>query len=307
VKLSLRPVKPAAVDKVRTSQPKLLPQARVTGTMPWVIAIMVMLMAIAVAGGLALRNMTRSAAGEVSGGITVQLVEPRPEVRDAQARKVATLLGAMPDVSDVEIVPQGEIEALVEPWLGASVGEAEVPVPGLVDARLDRPATPQRVAAIGQALRQAAPSARVDAQANWLKPVFGAIRSLQWLAIVLVILLSFATASAVLLATRTALGANRETIEVVHLLGGTDGQIASIFQRSTAISAAEGGALGLAAAAIVVILIGNRFAVLGSGIASGGSLAWTDWVIVALVPVAATVLATVTARLTVLRTLARLL
>ena len=93
----------------------------------------------------------------------------------------------------------------------------------------------------------------------------------------------------------------------MHLLGGTDRQIASIFQRSTAISAAEGGALGLAAAAIVVILIGNRFAVLGSGVASGGALSWVDWAIVALVPVAGTVLATLTARITVLRTLARLL
>lgn len=289
------------------TQAELLPQARMAGPIPWVIAIMVMLMVIAVAGGLALRNVARSAANELSGGITVQLVEARPEVRSAQAQRAVQILGALPGVSHVVQVPQAQVDALVEPWLGGDIDEADVPVPAMVDARLDGTTTPERMAAIRNALRAQIPSARVDAQSSWLAPVFGAIASLQWLALALVLLLGLATASAVLLATRTALGSNRETIEIVHLLGGTDQQIARIFQRSTAFAAAEGGVAGLAAAIIVVVLIGRRFAGLGSGMATGGTLGWLDWLVVAAVPLLGIALATTTARWTVLRALERML
>jgi cell division transport system permease protein len=77
-----------------------------------------------------------------------------------------------------------------------------------------------------------APAARVDAQAGWLTPVFSAIHALQWLAGGLIALLALATVAAVLLASRNALGNHRDTIEIVHMLGGTDNQIARIFQRA---------------------------------------------------------------------------
>ncbi len=289
------------------AQAELLPQARMSGPIPWVIAIMVMLMVIAVGGGLALRNVAMVATAELAGGITVQVVEARPEVRDAQAQKVAAILRGIPGVSAVTPVPQAEVDALVEPWLGSGIDGGDIPVPAMVDARVAGSLNSARLEAIRSALRAAVPTARVDAQSSWLGPVFGAISSLLWLALALVLLLGVATAAAVLLATRTALGSNRETIEIIHLLGGTDQQIARIFQRSTAVAAAEGGVAGLAAAVVVIVLIGRRFAGLGSGMASSGALGWTDWLVVALVPIAGLVLAMITARWTVLRALERML
>ena len=289
------------------AQAELLPQARMSGPIPWVIAIMVMLMVIAVGGGLALRNVAQVATAELAGGITVQVVEARPEVRDAQAQKVAAILRRVPGVSAVAPVPQAEVDALVEPWLGSAIEGGDIPVPAMVDARVAGTLTGARLEAIRALLHNAVPTARVDAQSSWLGPVFGAISSLLWLALVLVLLLGVATAAAVLLATRTALGSNRETIEIIHLLGGTDQQIARIFQRSTAIAAAEGGVAGLAAAVVVIVLIGRRFAGLGSGMANNGALGWSDWLIVALVPIAGLALAMITARWTVLRALERML
>ncbi|MEO5598556.1 MAG: cell division protein [Novosphingobium sp.] len=289
------------------SRAELVPLARLSGPIPWVIAIMVALTVIASAGGLALRNVASAAASELSDGITVQIVEARPEVRDTAAKAAVALLKGQPGVTRIKAVPQADVDALIEPWLGEGADEAAVPVPALIDARLTGKITPQRLSALRDALRARVPSARVDAQSSWLKPVFGAISSLQWLALALVVLMALATGSAVLLATRTALGSNRETIEVVHLLGGTDAQIARIFQRAIATDAASGGATGFVAAAIVIILLGRRFAGLGAGLVSGGTLGWTDWALLALVPLAGTLLATMTARFTVLRALARML
>ncbi|MBC2667205.1 cell division protein [Novosphingobium flavum] len=308
---------PQAASRLPRRSAEIVPQARMSGPIPWVIAIMVALMVVAAAGGLALRNTGKAAARELSGGITVQIVEARPAERDRQARAALALLQRAQGVTEPRIVPQAELDALVEPWLGEAVDEQAqgggqgdslgVPVPALIDARLAGSLAPARLAALQEQLRRTAPSARVDDQAIWLRPVFGAAQSLQWLAVALIVLLSGATGAAVLLAARTALGNNRETIEIVHLLGGTDAQIAAIFQRSIAFDAIGGGVVGFGAAFVVIALLGRSFAQLQAGIVTGSALGWMDWALLALVPAVAAVVATITARWTVMRALRRML
>ena len=270
--------------------------------------------AIAAAAGLALHNTAEAAAAELAGGVTVQIVEASPEKRLAQAKAAVRRLGARADVASVRLVPQEEIDTLIEPWLGSAVAEdgadggaGAIPVPALIDVRLVGAVTPERVEDIQQAIAGVAPAGRVDAQSSWLKPVFNAIASLQWLAVALVVLLATALAAAALLAARTALGTNRDTIEIVHLLGGTDAQIARVFQRSIGVDAAGGGVVGLALAAVVILFLGRRFAGLGAGMVDGGALGLSDWLLLALIPLIAVLLAMVTARLTVLRSLAKML
>lgn len=292
----------------RSRRTEIVPQARMSGPIPWVMAIMVALMVIAAAGGLALRNTGWAAASELSGGITVQIIEARPAERARQAAAAVALLARSEGVGDVRLIPQAELDALIEPWLGDGVAataeeDAGVPVPALIDARLSGPLAPARLARLQAALRQEVPGARVDAQSTWLRPVFGAVRSLQWLALALIVLLSCATAAAVLLAARTALGNNRETIEVVHLLGGTDAQIARIFQRSIAMDALGGSIVGILAAFVVIALLGHSFSALQAGIVTGAALGWADWVLLGLIPLASIALAAVTARWTVMRAL----
>lgn len=285
----------------------LVQQGRLSGPMPWVIAIMVALTVIAAAAGLALSNTASNAADALSGGATVQVVEANPAERDRQAREAARVLQATPGVLEVHIVSQDEIQRLIEPWLGARIGDEQIPVPALVDLRLRDPISGEKLGQMRHKVRQVAPAARVDAQSTWLKPVFSAIDSLRLLAIALVGLLGCALAAAVLLAVRTALGTNRETIEIVHLLGGTDSQIARIFQRSIGFDAAGGGALGLGMGLFVVLLLGQRLEGLGAGLVSTGSLGLLDWVLLALVPIGGVVLAVVTARITVMRALKKML
>jgi cell division transport system permease protein len=204
------------------------------------------------------------------------------------------------------VVPRAELDALLDPWLGGA-GEEAVPVPALIDVELRGPASGSRLSALRRALAPVAPAARVDAQSSWLQPVFAAISSLQWLAIALVVLLALTSAAAVWLAARSALGGNRGTIEIVHLLGGSDAQIARIFQRSVGIDAAAGGAVGLGLGALAVAVLGRQFAALGSGMVAGGGLATIDWLLIAAIPLAGVVIAVLTARFTVLSALRRML
>lgn len=291
-----------------TGRSELIPQTRLSGPMPWVIAIMVALTVIAVAAGLSFNNTARAASDELAGGVTVQVINANPVERERQAVAAVGRLRKVPGVIDANMVSQLEVERLIEPWLGTrGPGDEAIPVPALVDARLRDPLDGETLGALRRAVRDVAPDARVDAQSSWLQPVFSAIDSLQWLSFSLVGLLAFATSAVVLLAVRTALGANRDTIEIVHLLGGTDAQIARIFQRSIGLDAAGGGALGLALGLVVVLFLGQRLAELGAGLVSSGALGWADWMLLALVPAAFVLLAMLTARITVMRALKTML
>ena len=288
---------------------RLVPHARLAGPMPWVIAIMIALTVIAAGAGLALRNLSDNARAEIAGGLTVQIVEGAPAERERQAEVAVALLSNREEVAEVRRVPDRELDALLEPWLGQQ-GVAEedaIPVPALIDVRLTGPVTARRLEDLRASLTASVPAARLDAQARWLEPVFDAVASLQWLAAGLIVLLAATSAAAVWLAARSALGSNRETIEIIHLLGGTDGQIARIFQRSIGLDAVLGGIAGLSLGATAILLLGRQFAGLGSGMVAGGGLGTVDWGLLVAIPVTGVILAVLTARMTVLFALRRML
>ncbi len=286
---------------------QLVPQARLGGPMPWVIAIMVTLVVIAAAGGLAISNIADGARAELAGGATVQVVEANGPAREEQAVAAQAMLETDPAIAGVRRVPDEELDALLAPWLGVGTGSETVPIPALLDVRLTDAASADVLNDVQARLAQVAPAARIDAQASWLAPVFDALQSLKYLAGALVLLLALTSVAAVWLAARSALGSHRGTIEVIHMLGGTDQQIARIFERSIGFDATLGGAVGLTLGLAAMLLIGGEFAALNSGMMAGGALGWLDWVVIAMVPLAAVALAMVTARLTVLFALARML
>lgn len=286
---------------------QMLPAMRMGGPMPWVIAIMVALTVLAAGGALALANFAAQTRAGLEGGLTVQIVEADPAVRAMQVDAAAAVLGRTPGVAEVRVVPEAELASLVEPWLGETAASDAIALPALIDVRVEGAADASLLARLRDELARVAPAARLDRQADWLGPVFDTIRALRWLALMLIVLLTLASAAAVWLAARNALDANRETIEIVHHLGGNDAQIAGIFQRSVLTDAAMGGVVGLVFGAVALALLGARFAALQSGMVESGSLSALDWLLIALVPVAMTVVALFTARRTVMVRLGRML
>ena len=65
---------------------RLLTEGRLSGPMPWVIAIMMFLTVLAAAGGLALNHAASNVTGSIAQRITVQIVEANPDIRESYAR-----------------------------------------------------------------------------------------------------------------------------------------------------------------------------------------------------------------------------
>lgn len=288
------------VAPINTKQAaRLLPQTRFGGPIPWVIAILIALVVIAAAGGLALRNLADNARADLSEAVTVQIIEASAVTRTERAQAAAAALTSQPLVTSVRVVPEEELEALLEPWLGASASSGDVPIPALIDVELNRSAGAEEVAQLQAALDKAVPGTKIDAQSTWLRPVYDALAALQWLSLALITLVAFATAAAVWLAARSAFANHRETVEIIHLLGGTDAQITRIFQRSVMLDAAFGSLVGLVLGVAAIWLLGQQFSALDSGMVGGAQLAWHDWLVVAAIPVGGVVLAMFTGRFTI--------
>ena len=279
---------------------KLLPGAHLTGPVPWVLAIMVMLSVVATAGALAMFNTVSSVRSNLDGGALVQIVDADAEQLAAKVRRAETLLRRDPAVASFARVPQSDIAALLEPWLGAGAGSEALPLPALIEVTLHEDADDQDYARIQAALEQRVSGGRIDAQAQWLAPVTTTLSTLGWMAAGLVVLLALVSCAAVWLAARNTLAANRDTVEIVHLLGGDDRQIARIFQRSVLLDAVAGSAAGLIAGIALIALLAGKFAALDSGMVASGSLSLADWLVIALVPLFAVAIAGYTARMTVL-------
>ena len=107
------------VRKFGAAERGLLPEGRVAGPMPWVIAIMMFLTVLAAAAGLGLGGAASRLDEQIGSRVTIQVVEANPDIRRAQAAAAAAAVRNLPGVTNVRPVPDSEVQALLEPWLGA--------------------------------------------------------------------------------------------------------------------------------------------------------------------------------------------
>ncbi len=286
---------PGAADR------RLLDESRRTRAMTWIMAIMLFLTVLAGALGLGMFAATAQLDRALAGRLTLQLVEPNPAQRDAQAAAIVRAVSALPGVTRAKEADRAHLAELLRPWLGDAGLDPELPMPVMIDVEMQG----KNVDAVERAARAIAPGVRVDRHAQWLSPVRGFMRTMSWLALGLVLLIASATAAVVLLAARAGLDTHRDTIDVLHMLGSTDIQIARLFQRRIAFDTLMGGLIGAGAAMALVWFLQTRMDRVGSEMLSGAALAERDWFLLLLLPLSFALLATVAARVSVLRALGR--
>ncbi|MFL6852633.1 MAG: cell division protein FtsX [Sphingomicrobium sp.] len=273
---------------------RMIPPSGVRGPVPILIAIMTFVMVVVGASGLALANTASVVKSGVEHRYSIQISDG--VARAAAAMSVAK---AQAGVSRVQQVPPEDLRRTLERWLGPAGREADLPLPAIIDIDLTQGADAAR---IGQAIEQAVPGARFIAHRHSLEPLLKALRGLTLLALGLVLLIALASAAAVVLAARGALDTHRGTIEVMHGIGATDDQVARLFVRQIAIDALMGGVVGAAIAGLIIALILG-----GAGtatmLAGTPPIGWDDAVLLAALPIAVALLATLVARSALLRAL----
>lgn len=288
----------------RAAQRRWLPAGR-RGPMPWIIAIIMFLTLLAGAAGLGLAHALLQMRAQLAGGYTVQVVEADASRRSDQVARVASYLKGEPAVRNVVVIPEEKLAEQLKPWIGQHARADELPIPALIDLAVKPETERAEMDRISDRIAAIAPSARIDAHGHYLAPVEHLMRTLMWLAAGLVALMLMATGAVVTLAARSAHETHRGTIDIMHLLGATDIQIARLFQRRIALDALFGGVLGTLAAVLVLALLGRNLMAAGSELLAMVALPWRAGMALLAIPVFGILVAAVTARVTVKRALER--
>jgi cell division transport system permease protein len=215
-------------------------------SLPLIVAAMAFLAALAAGGAAAATALARHWQEGAAAVLTVQVPEPgAPAADEAQTTRrdrALALLRADPGIAEARALTEGELADLLRPWLGADAERMALPLPAVIAVRL-APDTPD-TAALAARLRAAAPGTLVESHGVWTHRLAGLAHSAQALTAFVLALVAAVAAAVTAIATRGALAARRETVEILHGLGATDGTLARRFAGRALRLAGLGGLVG---------------------------------------------------------------
>ena len=276
-----------------------------TRLLPWVVAVMVFLSALALAAMLAVHGSVAAWTGDMERKLTVQVTTGDSAARERQVSAAAAYLRALPGIAAVHILADREILDLLEPWLGAGNVDGDLPVPALIDVTIAEGAT-VHPAAIAARLKTVAPDATLDDHEQWLGRVRDLAVMIEGVALAVLALVTLATVAIVVFGAHAGLAAHRATIETLHIIGAHDKMIAREFQDRFLKLGLKGGIIGLALAAASIVIARHIIGELGVGVLGPLTISMKEFVALLTLPLFAAFITMLTARFTVLAALRRM-
>jgi len=276
--------------------------------LPWLIAFMVFLATLAQAGLIGMDELARRWDTGMAATLTVQIPSNPDASEAANARVLQSALNMLSNTTGVvrsSVVSERKVLELLSPWLGV-VQAIDVPLPRLIDVEID-PDIKLDVRVLQQKLSRTIEGAQVDDHGVWLARLIEMVRTLEALAAGVLALIVSAAMGTVIFTTRTGLTVHAEAIEVLHLTGAQDSYIAKQFAGRAWAMGFKGGLIGLVLAALTLFILGYVADRLQAGMLPEVSLPLAGWASLAALPLASGLVAGLTARFTVMRTLRRMI
>ncbi len=279
------------------------------GFLRLLIGLMTLLGMLALAASFALSAMTDRWTQGLDHKISIEIPATdsggdviKPSLIESMTDEAANILRNDEHVESLEIMKEGDIRALLSPWLGEDMAMDSIPVPGLISVTLKGGSAPD-LNQMERSIREVAPRARIDTHESWLNDLLRFTGALQFAAILLGLVIGITTLVAVAGGVRSKLSENKEELELLHLMGASDSYIARQLQRHTLLLSLQGGTLGSLIGLVVLVAISLAAGQMGVNLLPDFSLDLTQKAMLAFLPLPIAVLAMITARFTVLRVL----
>ncbi|MGF1456832.1 MAG: cell division protein FtsX [Alphaproteobacteria bacterium] len=273
-----------------------------------VIAIMCFLASLALGLTLSVRQTAGTYASDLSRAITVQIKPNDAADPTLQMSLVLDILRGTPGLYDIKALSTEEAAALVEPHIGRGNLPKDLQMPQIVTVRLDNKQTSEAaIKRLGEKLSSDVPGASLNDHSQWKSRLLGFSTSLQALCMAALGLIVIAAIAIVAFATRAAMATNRQIVEVLHLIGAKDGFIAAEFQGHFVRLGLWAGLCGAVCAALTLWGVG-RFVNAGTEyFIPGLTLGLDAYGSLLLVPLLSALVSMVTARLTALSVVGRVM
>jgi len=276
-----------------------------TRLLPYVMAVMVYLSALALMGSMMLHKGFGDWTESLSNRLTVQVTTADREARETQVRQVVQLLRNTPGIEHVRKLNEVEIEQLLEPWLGVGNVTSDLPVPDILDVTVSR-ALKINLDALNAQISKISSNIHLDDHQQWLGRFLRLMDMVEYTALGILLLVVMATICMVIFGTKAGMAENRETIAIMHHLGAQDSMVARAYQNRFMIYGLKGGIIGLLLAFVTLISLIYLSRDLASGLAPVPDLPMVEAGILLVVPIIAAVISMLTARMTVMRGLSRM-
>jgi cell division transport system permease protein len=275
--------------------------------LPWIMGCMVYLAALALAATMGADRLADRWRSDLSGTFSIQIppnASSTPSERERLLGDIVDSVTKMPEVAHVHVVDDAEKQKLLEPWLGPGGLPEDVRLPDLVVVQL-RQDGPSGIEVVKTRVAALTPDATFEDHARWQGDMLAFTHSIELLASIIIGLIAAAAVTTVIFVTKTGLSIHRRVIEIVHLVGARDSYIARQFLMHSMRLGLIGGIGGAGLAGLTLIgldrLLGNAQTSLLPTLA----LDLDQWLTLAVVPVAVSIVAMITAHLTVLYVLGR--
>ena len=211
-------------------KPTLLPPENLAGpALSAVTMVMSFLACLALGCALLADRAADRWLARATSAMSVQIVETRLLSAEEQLPAVMRELRATPAIATINVLARDDLIALLEPWLGTGNISEDMPLPLLIEIT---PAPDQSlpVRALAAQLKAVAPGARLDTHGRWRETLESTAFALNLFAGLVLFMVTLATATVILFATRAGLQANEEILNVLHQIGAQDGYISRRFE-----------------------------------------------------------------------------
>jgi cell division transport system permease protein len=293
-------------------QSAVIPRAQpAIRTLVIAMSVMCYLASLAIGGLILINRAVDSWTTDIAREVTVQVRPMEDHDLEAELARAAEIISGFAGVSQVRILDRDAAAKLLEPWLGQGRLIDDLPVPRLIAVGIDR-RNPPDFDRLVTMLEAEVAGVSLDTHRHWQRELTRLAAAMQWLGLAILLLVLCSAVTLVIQVTRTALQANREAVEVLYLVGARDHFIASAVERRFLGAGLTGGiagaVLGIATFAAVTFA---GYAAAPSGLAEASrslifgpsaevTIAYLSFL---LVPILATLICLVTARIAVLKIL----
>lgn len=243
-----------------TVKPTLLPPENLAGpALSAVTMVMTFLACLALGCSILAERAADRWLARATSAISVQIIETTQLSAEDQLPAVLREIQATPGIGTSRILPRDDLVALLEPWLGTgNIGE-DMPLPLLIEI-IPAESAKLPTASLSARLKAVAPGARLDTHGRWRETLEGTARALELFAALVLAMVTLATATVILFATRAGLLANEEILNVLHQIGAHDGYISRRFEGHFVRVVSLAAMAGLAAALVFFYALGGLIA-----------------------------------------------
>ena len=276
------------------------------------IGLMSFLAVLACSGTFALNSMADRWSSGLENKITIEI---SPETKEGHllsrntlrrsGKRISNTLKNHANIKKINTLTNEEVRELISPWIGDNLTLDDIPLPILIAVELHK-ADAASIKTLEEKIQEISKHARLETHHEWLSDLLKFTRTLKSLALFVALIIAGTTVTAITAGIKTRLAIHNKEVELLHSMGATDNYIARQFQRHAMVLALQGASVGTFIGLIITLIVMALSTHSGSSLIPVVHIGITGFIFMISIPFIASLVAAITSRFTVLRSLTKM-